>query len=69
MLTACSSPTSIDSSNPDSANATVASSSKPAADWQPQKPIDFVIMAGKGGGRRQDGSTNAKYRSGAQSCV
>ena len=51
MVTACSSPTSIESSIPDSANAPVTSSSStPAADWQPQKPIDFVIMAGKGGG-------------------
>ena len=59
MVTACSSPTTLDSSNPDSAidssnsdsvTTPVASSGKPASDWQPQKPIDFVIMAGKGGG-------------------
>ena len=31
-------------------SAAVATSSDAAAEWKPRKPIEFVIMAGKGGG-------------------
>ena len=50
MITACSSNTAIESSSSNSYNTPTESSSPLAADWQPLKPIDFVIMAGKGGG-------------------
>ena len=28
--------------------------SQAQADWQPRKPVEFIIMAGTGGGRRPD---------------
>lgn len=32
------------------AGLTLGSAAKAVADWKPKKPVDFVIMAGKGGG-------------------